>query len=173
MTRNVTTMDRISDCELVIRRTFNAPPSIVFEAWTRPEHVRRWWAPRSREVSIVSVDADVRVGGGYRYLFEHAKHGRMAFSGKYLEVTRPSRLVYTEIFEPGAQGGDEAAAAVVTITFSGRGEQTDLVSHSRLPSKEILDQIIATGMEGGMREVMDQLDELVASIPAPDSQVGG
>lgn len=160
---NLTTMDRTSDRELVITRTFNAPPRIVFEAWTNPELVKRWWAPQSRGVSIVSCDADVRVGGRYRYVLRHAQ-GDFAFAGQYREVTPHSLLVYTENFEPDAQPADDSGAAVITVTFTGRNGGTDLVSHSRFPSKEVLDAVIATGMEGGMRETMDQLAELVASL---------
>jgi uncharacterized protein YndB with AHSA1/START domain len=162
---NATTMDRTSDRELVITRTFNAPPRIVFEAWTNPEFVRRWWAPRSHGVSIVSCDADVRVGGRYRYLLRHAK-GDFAFAGQYREVTPHSLLVYTESFEPDAQPADEGGAAVITVTFSERSGRTDLVSHSLFPSKDVLDAVIASGMESGMRETMDQLDGLVASLAA-------
>jgi uncharacterized protein YndB with AHSA1/START domain len=157
-------MDRTSDREIVITRTFNGPPRIVFDAFTRPEHVRRWWAPKTRNVSIVSIDADLRVGGRYRYVLEHGKQGTFAFSGTYREIAPPSRLVYTEVFEPSAQGGDESGAAVVTVTFEDRGGKTLFVSRSLFPSKEVLDMVLATGMEGGMRETMDQLDELVASI---------
>jgi uncharacterized protein YndB with AHSA1/START domain len=162
--KNQTTMDRTSDRELVITRMFNAPPRIVFDAWTRPELVRRWWAPRSRAVSIVSCDAEVRVGGTYRYVLQHADHGEFAFSGKYREVTPPSRLVYTEIFEPAGQAADHTDGAINTVTFEERDGKTYLVSHSLFPSKDVLDTVLATGMEGGMRETMDQLDELVASL---------
>jgi uncharacterized protein YndB with AHSA1/START domain len=160
---NQTTMDRTSGRELVITRAFNGPARIVFDAWTRPELVRRWWAPQSRHVVLVSCDADVRTGGWYRYVMRHATHGDMAFSGKYREVTPHSRLVHTEVFEPTASGSEEEGA-VVTVTFEERGGKTHVVSHSLFPSSEVLDAVIATGMEGGMRESMDQLDALVASL---------
>ena len=161
--KNQTTMDR-ADRELVITRTFNAPPRIVFDAWTRAELVRRWWAPKSRNVAIVSCDADVRVGGKYRYVLKHDTHGALAFSGKYREVTPHSRLVYTEIFEPAGQAPDDDNGAIITVTFEERDGKTYLVSHSLFPSKEALDTVLATGMEWGMRETMDQLDELVATL---------
>jgi len=163
--KNEITLERISERELVVTRTFNAPPRIVFDAWTRPELVSRWWVPQSRGVVMVSCEADLRAGGSYRYVFKHDEHGTMAFSGKYREVTPHSRLVHTEMFEPTAQGAEEAGAAVVTVTFEERPSgKTHLVSHSLFPSKEVLDTVIATGMEGGMRESMDQLDELVAAL---------
>jgi len=160
---NQTTMDRTSGRELVITRAFNGPARIVFDAWTRPELVRRWWAPQSRDVSLVSCDADVRTGGWYRYVMRHGTHGDMAFSGTYREVTPHSRLVHTEVFEPTASGSGEEGA-IVTVTFEERDGKTHVVSHSLFPSADVLDAVIATGMEGGMRESMDQLDAVVASL---------
>jgi len=160
---NQTTMDRTSGRELVITRAFNGPARIVFDAWTRPELVIRWWAPASRDVEMVSCDADVRPGGRWRYVMRHGTHGEFAFSGSYREVTPHSRLVHTELFEPAAAGPDDEGA-VVTVTFDERDGKTHVVSHSLFPSAEVLDAVLATGMEGGMRETMDQLDVLVASL---------
>jgi uncharacterized protein YndB with AHSA1/START domain len=93
-TKNRTTVERQSDRELAVTRTFNAPARIVWDAWTRPELLKRWWAPRSLGVTLFS-DADVRVGGGYRYVFGRDPNQAMAFSGTYKEVTPFSRLVWT------------------------------------------------------------------------------
>ena len=162
---NRTTLERTSDRELLITRTFNAPPRIVFDAWTKAELVRQWWAPSSLGVSIVSVDADVRVGGRYRYVLKPRQHPEFAFSGQYKEVTPYSRLVYTTFFEPNLEPPtSEADAAIATVTFEAAGEKTHLVSRELYPSKEVLDAVIASGMETGMRETMDQLDELVGSL---------
>jgi len=162
---NQTSMELKGDREIVIARTFNGPARIVFDAWTRPDLVRRWWAPKSHRVSAVGCDADVRVGGYYRYVLRLENGDQFAFSGKYIEVTPHSRLVYTEIFEPTASGANPGDAAVtVTVTFEEHDGKTNLVSHSLCPSKEVRDTIIASGMEHGMRETMDQLDELVASL---------
>ena len=111
---NHTTMDLEGDREIVIRRAFNGPARIVFDAWTNPELVRRWWAPKSHRVSVASCEAEVRAGGHYRYVLELASGDRFAFSGRYLEVTPSSRLVYTEIFEP-------AGAAVLVPYFQVAG----------------------------------------------------
>jgi uncharacterized protein YndB with AHSA1/START domain len=162
---NQTTMELEGDREIVIRRTFNGPARIVFDAWTKPELVRRWWAPKSHRVSVVSCDAEVRVGGHYRYVLRLESGKEFAFSGTYAEVTPPSRLVYTEVFEPtaaGAQPGD--TGILITVTFAERDGKTDMVSRSTCPSKEVRDTILASGMEHGMRETMDLLDELVASL---------
>ena len=108
MNRHRTSMERTSDKEIVITRTFRAPAHIVFDAWTKPELVRRWWAPKSRGVTLVQCDADVRPGGAYRYVLARGKAERFAFFG--------------------------------------------------------LDGALTSGMEAGMRETFDQLDELVASL---------
>jgi uncharacterized protein YndB with AHSA1/START domain len=148
------------DRELVISRTFNAPARIVFDAYTRPELVKRWWAPKSRGVVVVGCEADVVVGGQYRYVLARAGDREIAFSGRYLEVTPHSRLVYSQVFEPMADAGE----AIVTVVFTDRGQQTLLTSTELYPSQEVRDGVIASGMEHGMREAMDQLDELAASI---------
>lgn len=164
-TVNRLTMERISDRELVFNRTFNGPARIVFDAWTKPKLVSRWWAPKALGVAMVSCDADVRVGGRYRYVLEPSDAEQFAFSGTYREVTPHTRLVYTTVFEPGgAAAADESGAAVVTVTFEERDGKTHLVARELYPSKEVLDGAIASGMEKGVHITMDQLDELVASL---------
>ncbi len=157
---NGTSMELRSDREIVISRTFNGPARIVFDAWTRPELVKRWWAPRSLGVSVVSIDADVRVGGGYRYVLLPAGGEEFAFSGTYTEITPHSRLVYTQVFEPMRDAGE----MVVTVTFEEQDGRTRMVSREVYPSREARDASLEAGMEHGMRETMDQLDELVASL---------
>lgn len=158
-------MDRTSmklegDRTIIISRAFDGPARIVFEAWTRPELVKRWWAPKSRGVSLPVCEADVRVGGKYRYVLRLPSGDEMGFSGEYTEITPHTRLVYTQIFEPMA----EAGAVICTIQLDERGGKTFLVSHELYPSAEARQAAIDAGMEGGMRETMDQLDELVASL---------
>jgi len=156
-----TSMERTSDTELVWTRSFRAPARIVFDAYTKPEHVRRWWAPASRGVTLLQCDADVRAGGTYRYVLGAGTQEIAAFSGRYVEVERPTRLVYTQVFEafPGAE-------AVVTVSFEEKGGVTKLVAHERYPSKEALDGAVAAGMEEGARESFEQLDRVVASLRA-------
>src|ERR1700704_5123107 len=103
--KNRTTVERKSERELVVTRTFNGPARIVFEAWTKPALFRRWWAPKSTGVSLLSCEMDVRVGGTYRLEFGHEASKPMAFYGRYLEVTQHSRLVWTN---------DESDDGVVT-----------------------------------------------------------
>jgi len=159
MTMNETDMRVEGDREIVISRTFNAPARMVFDAWTKPELVKRWWSPKSHG-DIVSAEADVRPGGAYRYVMRKANGPEIAFSGTYSEVTPPSRLVYEEVFEPMRAAG----AVVVTVTFEERDGKTRLVHRGVYPSKQVRDGVLASGMEHGMREAMDQLDVLVASL---------
>ena len=140
--KNRTTMERKSDRELVVTRTFNAPARIVFEAWTKPELFKRWWVPKSMGMSLLSCEMDVRVGGKYRLVFGVDGSKVMEVFGKYIEVTPHSRLVWTN--EEGDEGG-----AVTTVTFEEKGGQTLLVKHDLYPSKEALDGELASGARMG------------------------
>jgi uncharacterized protein YndB with AHSA1/START domain len=165
MARSRTKFERVSDTEIVMERTFNGPRHIVFDAWTKPELVSRWWAPTSFGTAMDSCEAEVRVGGSYRYVVRHRTGGKFAFSGAYTEVTPHSRLVYTSFFEPEAAGTMPGIdAVIVTVTFEEREGRTHLVSHERYPSKEVLDMAVGSGMERGVHITMDQLDALVASL---------
>lgn len=157
---NQTTMELKGDREIVIERTFNGPARIVFDAWTKPEFVRRWWAPKGLGVSVVSIEADVRSGGKYRYVIQARDQEPIGFSGVYSEVTPHTRLAYSQVFEPMAEAGE----VVCTVQFHEQGGKTRLVAREMYPSKEVREGVIASGMETGMRMTMDQLDELVASL---------
>lgn len=156
--KNRTAVERKSECELVVTRPFNAPSRIVFEAWTKSELLQRWWAPKSFGVNFISCEADVRTGGSYRFVFGHpASEQPMAFFGRYLEVTPPHRLVWTN--DEGGEGG-----SVTTVTFEERGAETLVVMHDLYPSKEALDEAIASGSTSGFGETFEQLDELLANL---------
>src|SRR5689334_8031152 len=148
--KNRTTVERTSERELVVTRTFNGPARLVFEAWTTPELFRQWWVPKSMGMSLLSCEMDVRVGGKYR--LEFAPDGT-AFFGTYLEVTPYSRLAWTN--EESGDGG-----SVTTVTFEDKGDQTRLVLRERYPSKEALDAA-GTGAAEAMVETFAQLDELL------------
>jgi uncharacterized protein YndB with AHSA1/START domain len=152
--KNRTTVERKSERELVVTRTFNGPARIVFEAWTKPELFKRWWLPKSMGMSLLSCEMDVRVGGKYRLEFEP---DAMAFFGTYLEVTPPSRLVWTN--EEGGEGGP-----VTTVTFEEKGGKTLLVVHELYPSKEALDD--AGGAADALVETFAQLDEVLVTLGA-------
>jgi uncharacterized protein YndB with AHSA1/START domain len=150
-----TAVERTSDRELVVTRTFDAPARLVFEALTKPELFTRWWLPKSMGMSLRSCEMDVRVGGKYRLEFEP---DGMAFFGTYLEVTPPSRLVWTN--EEGGEGGP-----VTTVTFEDTGGQTRLVMHELHSSKEALDAA-GTGAADATVETFAQLDELLVTLGA-------
>jgi uncharacterized protein YndB with AHSA1/START domain len=156
--KNRTTAERKSDRELVVTRTFNGPARLVFEAWTTPELFKRWWAPKSLGASLLSCEMDVRVGGTYRLEFGHPSSEKtMAFFGRYLEVTPPARLVWTN------EEADEDGA-VTTVTFEAKGDKTLLTLTDLYPSKEALDEAIASGSTGGFSEQFEQLDELLDTL---------
>ena len=156
--KNRTTVERKSERELVVTRIFNGPARIVFEAWTKPELLKRWWAPQSTGMSLLSCEVDARVGGTYRLVFGHDASNPVEFFGRYIEVTPHSRLVWTN--DEGGDGG-----AFTTVTFEEIGGKTRLVMRELYPSKEALDGAIA-GMEGGMSESFEQLDELLVTLGA-------
>jgi uncharacterized protein YndB with AHSA1/START domain len=154
--KNQTTFERKSDRELVTTRTFNGPARIVFEAWTKPELFKRWWVPKSMGMSLLSCEMDVRVGGSYRLEFDLGDSKSMAFFGRYIEVTPYSRLVWTN------EESDDGA--VTTVTFEEKDGRTLLVVHDLYPSKDALDEAVASGSTSGFDEQFEQLDELLAAL---------
>jgi uncharacterized protein YndB with AHSA1/START domain len=155
-----TTVERKSDRELVVTRVFNGPTRIVFEAWSTPDVLKRWWAPKSFGISFISCEADVRAGGTYRFVFDHPASGQpMEFFGRYIEVTPHSRLVWTN-----EEAGEDGA--VTTVTFEERGAQTLVVMHELYRSKEFLDAAIASGNTCGFGETFEQLDGLLVTLSA-------
>jgi uncharacterized protein YndB with AHSA1/START domain len=149
-------MNRTSDRELVVTRTFNAPRHLVFKAWSDAELFRRWWVPKSAPIAMLSCDMDVRTGGTYRLVFTHpAAPEPMAFFGRYLDVVAPSRIVWTN-----EEAGE--AGQVTTVTFEEQGGRTLVVMHDLYPSKEALDEAIASGSTNWNDETFEQLDALLA-----------
>jgi uncharacterized protein YndB with AHSA1/START domain len=152
---NRTTAERKSERELVVRRTFDAPARIVFEAWSKAELFRLWWVPKSLGMHLRSCEMDVRTGGGYRLEFGDDPANPMAFFGTYIEVTPPSRLVWTN--EESEDG------PVTTVTFEEKDGRTLLTLSELHPSKAALDASI--GASEGLSEQFEQLDELLATLP--------
>ena len=150
------TVERTSERELVVTRTFDAPARLVFEAWTRAELFKQWWLPKSMGMTLRSIEMDVRTGGRYRLGFGDG----MDFFGRYLEVTPPARLVWTN-----EESGD--AGSVTTVTFEEKNGKTLLVLRELYPSKEVLDAA-GTGAADAMGETFQQLDELLARSQAGD-----
>ena len=154
-----TTTDRASDLELVVTRTFNGPARHVFAAWTKPELMMRWWAPKSFGINLLSVVTDVRVGGSYRLEFGVPGSDQpVPFFGRYLEVEPPTRLVWTN------EEGDDGS--VTTLTLEEKDGKTLLILRDRYPSKAALDEAIASGSTGAHAEQFDALDGVLAELPA-------
>ena len=156
--QNRTSVERRGDRELIVTRTFNAPPDIVFRAWSQPELFRRWWMPKSISgVSLVLCELGVRTGGKYRLEFSGGGSNTMAFHGKYLEVIPNERIVWTN---------DEGeAGAITTVTFEDQDGTTRLTFHEAHPTKEALEEALQ-GSAAGLPEQLAQLDELL-STPGP------
>jgi len=153
-----TNVERKSERELVVTRIVKGPARLVFEAWARPELFQRWWVPKSSNVKMLSCEMDIRTGGSYRLVFQHPASGQpMAFFGRYLEVTPPSRLVWTN--DESGEGG-----AVTTVTFDDRGGETVVVLSDLYPSKQALDEAIASGSTSGFGEQFEQLDALLLTL---------
>ena len=147
-----TTVQKKSDREVVVTRTFDAPARLVFEAWSRPELFKQWWVPKSMGMTLHSIEMDVRTGGKYRLGFGDG----MDFFGRYIEVTPFSKIVWTN--EESGENG-----SVTTVTFEERGGKTLLVMSELYPSKEALDAA-GTGAQDALHETFTQLDELLARV---------
>lgn len=152
--KNRTTVERKSERELVVTRTFDAPARIVFEAWSNPKLFKRWWVPRSMGMTLKSCEMEVRTGGKYHFNFGDG----MDFFGRYIEVTPPSRIVWTN--EEGGENG-----SVTTVTFEDKGGRTLLVMSELYPSKAALDAA-GTGAADATHETFAQLDELLVTLDA-------
>jgi uncharacterized protein YndB with AHSA1/START domain len=153
--KNRTSVERVSDCEVVITRLINAPPRVVWQAWTRADLFPQWWIPKSMPIPLKSCEMDVRVGGGYRLVFVH-EGNEMAFFGTYREVVPEQRLVWSN---------DEAGEAgqISTVTLEEQAGKTLVVMRERFPTKDALDAAMASGSMDGMPETFDQLEEFVAA----------
>ncbi len=149
-----TNAERRSDRELVVTRRFNGPARLVFEAWTKPELLLRWWAPKSFGMTFLSCEIDARTGGSYKFVFSHPQFEQtMAFFGRYIEVKAHSLLVWTN--EESSEG------SVTTVTFEDMGTQTLLTLHELYPSKEALDEAIESGSPGAYPEQFNELGVLL------------
>jgi len=147
-----------SDQEIRMTRLFNAPRHLVFEAMTRPEHVKLWWGRLGDGYSVPVCEIDLRVGGAWRFVNRHPK-GEAAFHGEYLEIAPPGRLVFTEIFE---QFPD--TVSVVTTEFTDEHGKTRMTATVRYPSPEVRDMVLESGMSRGAGISYDRLDDLVAAL---------
>lgn len=154
-----TTVQKTSEREVVVTRTFDAPARLVFEAWSRPELFKKWWVPRSMGMTLRSCEMSVRTGGTYRLVFGDDPANTFAFFGTYLDVVPNKRIVWTN-----EESGD--AASVTTVTFEERDGKTLLVMSELYPTKEALDAA-GTGAQEATHETFGQLDELLAELSRP------
>ncbi len=148
-----------TDEQILITREFNAPKHLVYRAYTTPELVKRWWAGQRGEATSVAID--LRVGGTWRYVMVANEGFEVGFHGEYREIVPNERLVFTEVYEGVPEEGDPA---VVTVTFSEVDGRTTLTMLTEVPSKDIRDLIIDSGMEAGMQEGMDLLEQVAVSL---------
>ncbi len=149
-----------TDEEILITREFDAPRHLVYKAWTTPELVMRWWSGQRGQMKV--ADIDLRVGGTWRYVMETTDGQEVGFHGEYREIVPNERIVNTEVYE-GVPGGDDDPALNL-VTFTEVDGRTTLDLLTRVSSKEIRDMIIDSGMEGGMQEQMDALEDLARSL---------
>ena len=147
-----------SDQEIRMTRLFDAPRHLVFEAMTKPEHMKQWWGRLGEGYSVPVCEIDLRPGGAWRFVNRHPK-GEVVFYGEYREVTPPSRLVFTEIFE---QFPD--SVSVVTAEFTDERGKTRLTATVRYPSLEVRDMVLASGMAHGAGISYDRLEDLLAAL---------
>ena len=147
-----------SNEEIRMTRLFDAPPALVFDAMSRPEHVREWWGRLGDGYSVPVCEIDLRVGGAWRFVNRHPR-GEAAFHGEYLEIVPPSRLTFTEIFEEFPD-----AVSVVTTDYTEEGGKTRMTATVRYPSVEVRDMVLGTGMAKGAGISYDRLEDLVAKL---------
>src|SRR5260221_5606731 len=147
-----------SEQEIRMTRLFDAPPQLVFEAMSKPEHVKRWWGRLGEGYSVPVCEIDLRPGGKWRFVNRHPK-GEAVFYGEYREITPPSPIVFTEIFEPVPD-----SVSVVTATLTDEGGKTRFTATVRYPSLEVRDMVLATGIARGAGISYDALEELVAEL---------
>jgi len=147
-----------SETEVSMTRLFDAPPELVFEAMTKPEHVKQWWGRLGEGYSVPVCEIDLRVGGKWRFVNRHPQ-GEVAFYGEYREITPYSRVVFTEIFEEYPD-----TVSVVTTVFREEGGKTRMTATVRYPSPEVRDLVLSTGMARGAGISYDRLDDLVRSL---------
>jgi len=143
-----------SDTEIQLTRLFDAPRHLVFEAMSKPEHIKRWWGNLGDGYSVPVCEVDLRIGGKWRFVNRHPK-GEAEFYGEYREIDPPGRIVFTEIYAPFPD-----APSVVTATLADENGKTRLVATSNYPSKMVRDMVLQTGMEKGAAKSYDRLDEV-------------
>ena len=147
-----------SDREIRITRLFDAPRHLVFEAMTKPEHIKRWWGRLGEGYSVPVCEVDLRPGGAWRFVSRHPK-GEAAFHGVYREITPPDRMVYTEVLEPYPEPGSE-----VTVILTDENGKTRLTVTALYPSLDVRDVVLKSGMEKGAAISYDRLEDVAKEL---------
>jgi uncharacterized protein YndB with AHSA1/START domain len=151
-----------TDTQILITRDFDAPARLIFKAYTTPELVKRWW--HANRGTCTSADIDLRVGGKWRWVMVTDSGFEVAFHGEYREIVPNERLVYTEVYEGAPLAADGEEAAVNTVTFTEKDGRTRVTSLTETRTKEVRDTIINSGMEGGMQDAFDLLEQVAISL---------
>jgi uncharacterized protein YndB with AHSA1/START domain len=146
-----------ADDQILITREFDAPKHLVYRAWTTPDLVKRWWNAKRGEVTIAEID--LRVGGSWRYVMMTADGVEVGFHGEYREIVPNERIVSTEVFEGAPESG-----TVNTLTLTEDDERTTLSVLVQAPSKDVRDAIIESGMEAGLQDALDLLEQVAKSL---------
>jgi uncharacterized protein YndB with AHSA1/START domain len=149
-----------TDTTIHVVREFDAPRHLVYRAWTTPELVKRWWSGQRGEVT--SAEIDLQVGGRWRYVMVAEEGVEVAFHGEFREIVPNERIVNTEVYEGIPNGDDDPA--IITNVFTEAGGRTTLTMITEVSSREVRDMIIGTGMEGGMQESLDALEQVAVSL---------
>lgn len=150
-----------SDREIRMSRLFDAPPDLVFEAMSKPEHIKQWWGKLDEGYSVPVCEVDLRVGGKWKYTNRTPKGELVTFYGVYREIAPPGRLVFTEIFEPFPD-----AESVCTVELTHEKGKTRFTITAKYPSLEVRDMVIKSGMERGAAISYDRLEEVAARLAA-------
>lgn len=151
-----------SDTEILIRRDFDAPRRLIFKAWTTPELVKRWW--HANRGTCTTTDIDLRVGGKWRWVMVTDNGFEVAFHGEYREVVPDERLVYTEVYEGAPLADDGEEAALNTVTLTEQGGRTQVTTLVKVRTKAVRDTILESGMEAGMQDAYDLLEQVAVSL---------
>jgi uncharacterized protein YndB with AHSA1/START domain len=151
-----------TDEQILITREFDAPKHLVYTAWTTHELVRRWWHAKRGEMTVAEID--LRVGGRWRYVMVTPDGFEVGFHGEYREIVPDERIVSTEVYEGAPQGESTEEGTLNTATFTEAGGRTTLTILVEAPSKEVRDDIIDSGMEAGMQDAMDLLEQVAVSL---------
>jgi uncharacterized protein YndB with AHSA1/START domain len=158
-----------NDLEVHLKRVFDAPPNVVFDAWTKPEIITRWMlGPPGWTMPVCEMD--LRAGGKFRWRWRGEKGEEFGFTGVFREVTRPARIVHTEVYDPGDVGGNMGGEALVTSEFAPQGGATLHTMTIRYQSKADRDAAVKTGMTDGMEIGNVRLDEILASTASAAAQ---